>query len=401
MCCFSSTPQPASPIAIPRWGVAMLPGSAEQYSDVTGMGVHMVRRGLRWTAAEPNAPVAGVRTYTWVAHDAAVARANAAGVKLLGVLANGPQWACPGPANSGPTNVQDYLDYVNAISARYTGRVDGYEIWNESQGNGLSTLLYKTMLIGAYLIIKANDPAAMVVGIVANGTFVDANSATRNAWYNTVLSDAQVRASMDAASVHTYTRPYPPEIGAATGPLDVRLANSNALLASKGFSNPVFVTEGNWPSAGTTPGVVSEADQARFIVRMAIINGLFCARFYPFHMYGYVSANEAGGMGFIRPDGTHKPSYTAWRTMAGVLDDSVTNISAVSTGNTRCYRFDRSNGTYGFAAWCVTGTADLQLTGLPLSIRQTTLLGVESILATTDGALTVALTGDPVYIDTQ
>ena len=401
-CCFSSkSGDLAVSTSIDRWGVVMTPGGTEHYSDVTALGVRLLRHGMRWRAAEPNAPVNGVHTYTWAAHDAVIAKVAAAGIRLCGVLSNGPTWACPINTNRFPaSSLPDYFAYCTAIATRYAGQVEAYEIGNEPVGSGMTTDEYKNMLIGASAVIRAADPNVMIVGMVMDGTFVDAGQTGHNTWCDIVLSDPAILAAMDVASIHTYTRPYAPEIGDKRGPLDTRLADSQALLASKGFTKPVWVTEGNWPTAGPTAGVVSEDDQARFLVRMAIINGLFCNRYYPFQLYGTVTTDEAGGMGLIRPDGTLKPAYTAYRTMATIIDDTVTRITDISTGNTRCYRFDRSDGTYGFAAWTVIGTANLQIDKLPAVVRKTTLQGVQSTMSTSAAALTVTIGIDPVYIET-
>jgi len=402
MGCFSSNAGDLAVTAdIERWGVVMQPGGAERYSDVTSLGVRMVRHGLRWRGAEPNAPVAGVHTYTWAAHDAVVANTAAAGIRLCGVLSNGPAWACPINTNRFPaSSLPDYFAFCTAIATRFAGRVEAYEIGNEPIGSGMTADEYKNMLLGASAAIRVVDRDVLVVGMVTDGTFVDAGQTAHNTWCDIVLSDPAILAAMDAVSIHTYTRPFAPEIGDKRGPLDVRLANSTALLAGKGFTKPVFITEGNWPTAGPTAGVVSEDDQARFLVRMAVINGVFCNRYYPFQLYGSVTTDEAGGMGLIRPDGTLKPAYTAWRTMAGILDRTVTRISAVSTTSTRCYRFDRSDGTYGFVMWCLTGTATMQFDGLPAVMRRTTLQGAQSTLNTTDGVLIVAIGIDPIYLET-
>jgi len=63
----------------------------------------------------------------------------------------------------------DYWTFVGALAARYAGRVDAYEIWNEQtlrrewNGQPLSASRYVELLAGAYNAVKAADPGAVVV----------------------------------------------------------------------------------------------------------------------------------------------------------------------------------------------------------------------------------------------
>ncbi len=68
-----------------------------------------------------------------------------------------------------PYSVDEFNKFVWNLSARYAGRIQYYEIWNEPQ---LSDFLYPytseelnclaTMTSRAYSTIKSNDPNAMV-----------------------------------------------------------------------------------------------------------------------------------------------------------------------------------------------------------------------------------------------
>ena len=47
-CCFSSNAGDiAAPTGSERWGVVMTPGGVERYSDVTALGVRLLRHGMR------------------------------------------------------------------------------------------------------------------------------------------------------------------------------------------------------------------------------------------------------------------------------------------------------------------------------------------------------------------
>lgn len=281
-------------------------------ANVADLKANWVRAGLRWTWAESTQG-----TYNWSSADTAVTACEAIGVSMLGIISNAPTWAQQNTSNSNgpikPENIQNYYDFCTALATRFRGRVKAYEIWNEPQGNGWIASTYASLLIIASAAIKAVDPAAIVVGFVANGTFADANSPTHNAWYLSVLDTPGVLEACNEISVHLYCRPYAPDVGDNRGPIPTRLDNSATLLASRGWTRPLWATEGGWPTQGTTPGVVTEAQQAEYIVRLAQICADRGILYFPFQLHGSVTTDEAGGMGLLRPDNTRKPSFDAYR----------------------------------------------------------------------------------------
>lgn len=291
------------------FGIGVQPFGAIN-NNVTDLGVTWIRVGMRWIHAEAEQGV-----YDWERHDETIAACEALGTKVLGILSNGPAWACPGTNhNVYPEGyLQNYFDYVYAVACRYIGKVAAWEIWNEPHGNGWTTQQYINALLGASAIIRNVDHNTQVVGMVMNGTFVDANSPNHNAWVETVLNDPNVLPACDAVSFHVYCRPYAPDIGDQRGPVPERLDNSLALLSSLSWGGPVYATEGGWPTSGTTPGVVSEELQAQYIVQLAEMLYQRNILYFPFQLYGSVTSDEAGGMGFIRPDGTRKPSFDCYR----------------------------------------------------------------------------------------
>lgn len=286
---------------------------AQITSAVTDLGSNWVRCGLRWIWAEGTQGV-----YNWTANDRTVLNAEQLGVSLLGILSNSPVWARQiADRPNGPIlseALDSFHDYCMAVVERYRGRVRAYEIWNEPQGyNSWDVVQYANLVIDISGIIREADPDATVVGMTVGGTFVDANWSAHNAWYVSLLNTPGVLDACDDLSVHLYCRPYAPDVGDFRGPIPTRLDNSRDLLASLGWTRPLWATEGNWPTLGTTPGVVTEELQAEYLVRLAQICRDRGILFFPFMLYGAVTSDEAGGMGLIRPDGTRKPSFYAYR----------------------------------------------------------------------------------------
>ena len=92
------------------------------------------------------------------------------GVKVLLTVSSAPDWARTSNAESGPpTDFKDYANFIGALAARYKGKVQAYEVWDEPNlrrnwnGRPLSAASYVEMLRLAFNAIKLADPAALVV----------------------------------------------------------------------------------------------------------------------------------------------------------------------------------------------------------------------------------------------
>ena len=148
-------------------GLGFQPGGAVN-TNVTDLGVKWVRFGLRWIFAQPveDGP------FNWSKFDSTIDAFNAAGIKVMGLLSNGPKWACGGgtPLAFPAGHLDDYIAYCEAAVSRYRGRIAAYEIWNEPQLNGLTVADAATLTIEGSTVVRSLDPAAKVIGVCANGT---------------------------------------------------------------------------------------------------------------------------------------------------------------------------------------------------------------------------------------
>jgi pimeloyl-ACP methyl ester carboxylesterase len=99
--------------------------------------------------------------YGWADIDRLMETAQLNGIKLLLSVVKAPAWARGSGGDLGvegpPVNLHDYADFVGAMAARYRGRVQAYEIWNEQNlhyewGNEPSDAnRYVELLKSAYL----------------------------------------------------------------------------------------------------------------------------------------------------------------------------------------------------------------------------------------------------------
>lgn len=113
--------------------------------------------------------------FDWSVLDRLVSGARDAGLPVLFVFGGTPAWANPtapaapypdGSRAAPPKNLADWDAYVRAIVARYSGRIESYEVWvlaNDRRfyNGSIGTLVEMTRR--ASRIIRATDPRATVV----------------------------------------------------------------------------------------------------------------------------------------------------------------------------------------------------------------------------------------------
>ncbi len=120
---------------------------------------------------------------SWGEMDNIVNTAQQYGARVIFSVVTSPSWARPGKGYHGPPdNFDDYANFVGAVAARYRGRVQAYEIWNEqnyyAEWNGpgqMNAASYVDLLRRAYGAIKAADPNAIVIsgGLTPGGNVGD------------------------------------------------------------------------------------------------------------------------------------------------------------------------------------------------------------------------------------
>ncbi len=401
---------PVEPPHAFRFATRLLGGSAADYLLAASLHTGMpVRTRFSWQAAEPTQGAA----YVWTSMDQAVDRAQAAGCPLLGVLAQAPAWATGGvgAGNFYPLDHQiDYYNFCQAVSARYAGQVTYYEVMNEPNIRNWTAAQYAEIVTGAGAALKTGDSTCKVISGVTAGPLNKPTTAGIP-WATAVLNDAGCQAATDIWSHHLYVRPFAPEIGDIKGPVDTMIEASLAFMDSHGASGKeLWTTEFGWPTTPTTlPGWVTEADQARFLVREAIIHVRYprVKQIYQFQLIGSdTGTDEGGGMGLTRgtgdpngADGTHKPSFDAWQTMCSILDENLIDTVDISTGTTWNIKFNRTGGRWGHAVWSVSGAPSVTITGLGSTARRTFIYGNQDIVNTPNGSYTFNTSGDPIYIE--
>lgn len=173
---------------------------------ITGGRATGMRLDIPWHFAQPTAT-----TYNWGFIDRAVNLAFNRGFFILGVITSTPPWAAV--SNDGnpyhrPASATDYGNFCRAVAARYFGKIDAYEIWNEPNARSFfapnpDPTFYTSMLKAGYAAIKSVNPANTVVtgglGPVPNADgLIDANAFLAQMYQN------GAKGSFDAVAFHPY-----------------------------------------------------------------------------------------------------------------------------------------------------------------------------------------------------
>lgn len=189
--------------------------TAEIVRLTDGLGVSWVKQQIEWALYEPTA---GAINFEPI--DEMVDALDAAGMNILLTVTSAPDWAREATQEKGPPrDYQTFANFVAALAARYEGRVDAYEIWNEpnlrrewNTPRGLSANNYVELLGLAYRAIKTVDSDAVVVsaGLAPTG-FNDGVNAIDDRVYLRQMYAAGVAQVADAIGAHPNGWANPPD----------------------------------------------------------------------------------------------------------------------------------------------------------------------------------------------
>lgn len=128
----------------------------------------------KWFSAEP-------RPGEWITYDDVVTDFGAAGLRLVGNLADPPYWATrpgdkrysgPWPNGNVPSDWSQWEAYVRRVVGHYNPRITHWAVWNEPNHPAYLKLaegqewvpIYVDLLRHTYPHVKAIDPAIQVIG---------------------------------------------------------------------------------------------------------------------------------------------------------------------------------------------------------------------------------------------
>ncbi|MCL6647367.1 MAG: cellulase family glycosylhydrolase [Chloroflexi bacterium] len=245
-------PPPVPPKTI-GYGVMTL-AAPDRLDRAKRMGFNWVKLIGSWKAVQPTSR----ETFTWQALDADIERATTRGMRILLRVDEPPAWATGTDArNAPPLDDTALADFLAAVAARYRGKIQAYEIWNEPNtslewgGRPPDPAKYVRMLRALYPKVKAADPNAILVtgGLATTGDAGTGREAWGDLTYLRALYENGARGFFDAIGSHPYSGPYPPETPAERAPLGVyfrRLEEQRRVAEQFGDDPAFWLTEVGW-----------------------------------------------------------------------------------------------------------------------------------------------------------
>jgi hypothetical protein len=188
--------------------------------------------------------------FNWTALDEYVAVAQANGLPFYWTNANIPPWAATdinscsyyqGTKLLGCTSMVNNLSYldtfINALVARYKGKITMYELWNEPNVANVFTGTIPQMVEltqHVYKDVRAGDPNALIAG----------PSSTDADWLLTYFKDGGPK-GVDIIDIHGY-----PDVGIDDSPeaiVGFKTVNPKINMASIGLQDkPIWDSENSW-----------------------------------------------------------------------------------------------------------------------------------------------------------
>ncbi len=390
---------------------------ASAAQSLSRAGVRYDREELNWNRIEPRADSG---QYDFAATDAAIIAAHNAGIQVLGLVdywGNLPQpdttvtitgsYTITGCSR---TPACAYTPAGNALFAAYAATlvrrympggtlatqegwgteygIADWEVWNEPSTQSFwrhdltdYAALFGSLYKAASSAIKQAYPGASIM-YDESGTAID----------------AAVKAAGGASqivSVHSYSGGLDPD-SALSSPTLPRGGQGTAPAAIGGIvakGLPVWITETGY----ATDGTVTARQQAEYLVRSLVdfqaqgVKKLFWFKY---------REDQAGGdnlYGITSQNGSLKPAYVAYATMAEHLQDATFAASAQMGTAVRAYLYKASDGSTEVVLWSTAedGTAEI-----PGGSGMSAVDDMDNPIGqTTTTGLALPLTGDPVFLN--
>jgi hypothetical protein len=381
----------------------------------------------------------------------------AAGIQVLPILDYGNGLYPSGASSTDDptffpvTDPSHFANYVAAVLGHYRDRIGIYELWNEEN---IGYRFWKPNADPAAYAANVRYAVALGRGACAGCAFVMGGVSMPQpvpmidlfppgpSYLRMLPPD--VFPLVDAVAFHPYQYPKdPPEV--ETAPFPTRKQGSlatqyRAILEFK--PGTLWITEEGWPTNPDIPQTddeitaafglpqniiefgrqllgpndfqkvletlrgVSEADQARYLVRATLIAlSLQAARIYLYTLDDSLDTtggkNQEASFGLYRADGSEKPAAGALRNLLSrygdyaFAGDVAAAMGLASSDHALAFR---KGNQVAIALWRYPGEESIEISGVPAN---TVLVdGNGNVLARASDSLSVKLSGDVVWLET-
>jgi hypothetical protein len=230
-------------------------------------GVTFVRQSFPWQDIEPNS--GDYRNpqgqSSWAKYDFIVEQLGQAGIGIMARVDTIPRWARPQTDNfkdydkGPPQDFNNYANFVAAIAARYKGRINHFQVWNEPNldgewgGKPISPEQYGVLLKYTAEKVKAVSPTALIVTAGLAQTTEDGvktNNLSELAFIERLYKSG-AKPYFDILSVMDYGLGHSPEdrrVGPDRTNFSRLLLAREVMVRNGDEQKPVWVSEYGWLS---------------------------------------------------------------------------------------------------------------------------------------------------------
>ncbi|MDR0487088.1 MAG: beta-galactosidase, partial [Treponema sp.] len=230
----------------------------EEYAYLDYMGVSWVLQTFYWSRIEP-----AQGEWDFSDYDTLVDNAQAAGIKVLGVLAYDNGWIHKDNKRHNyipPERLPDFLEYVRVTVGHFQGRVGAWCIWNEPNFHfwtGTVDEYVELALQTAEAVREIDGEVVLLGGAFNRGVFGLPQKYIRR------LFESGAMEKTDAVAFHPY------ELNPAR---TARLYDQFKKIADGyGFGDKIWITEVGYPTGGWYPTRVSEQKFPAYIIKTFVL----------------------------------------------------------------------------------------------------------------------------------
>ncbi|MBV9595875.1 MAG: cellulase family glycosylhydrolase [Chloroflexi bacterium] len=309
-------------------------------------GFNWMKVQVQWSTVE-TAP----GQFDWSQLDQIVSTANTGGLKILMSVVDAPSFYQTPTSGLTPGDPNTFKTFMQTVAARYAGKVQAYEIWNEQNlsremGSGnVDPSHYLPLLMAGYTGLKAGDTNVLALlgapsptGANIPGESIDDLQYLQQLF---ALNGGQALGYFDAVSAHPSGFSNPPNCTPATPQCSLsgafndndsffaftRVSQYHDLMVAQGIGNKkIWFTEFGYCSNDTPPPgyeyckSIDASTQASFLVQafqmarnLDYVGGMM--QWNLNYQLAVPQTDEKWGFGIIRNDWSGRPAYSALAQM--------------------------------------------------------------------------------------
>jgi hypothetical protein len=323
------------------------PTTARDLQLARAGGFHWVKQRFEWRNIEGK----GKGEFEWDEPDRIVNAIGQSGLRIVARVDNQPKWASSTiqwPGSGPPDKASDWSDFLSALAARYRGRIQAYEIWNEPNldrewgDKQPDPKAYTSMLKSSYQVIKAADPQALVVSAGMSPTTETNEHAIPDLDFIRAMYAVGAKDSFDLLGVHAAGFKAEPCADPGVVAQDAALTNNDPspesakrmyafrhvedvreLMVQQGDANKqMAILELGWTTDVRTGSPYAWHAVSRDQQATSLVEAVRCARqrWQPWMAFmtviyipdpAWTQQLEQYWWSITNPDGTARPAYTA------------------------------------------------------------------------------------------